>query len=65
MAGLVGGFILITFVIALVIASARDRDRTWSFGRFAITLLMAWILVAAAGLLVLLGLCAVLMSGLH
>jgi hypothetical protein len=65
MEGLVGVFVIVTFVIAIVIASAGDRDRTGSFGRFIGRFIVAWILVIGAGFLLLLGICAVMIGSMH
>jgi hypothetical protein len=58
--GIIGLFLLITFAIALAIASATGRGGTRSFGRFIAVLVVAWILVAMAGALLVFGACALI-----
>jgi hypothetical protein len=52
----------ISIVVAFAIAMARSDDRKTSLLRFLASWIVAWVCVVGAGILLLLGFCAVMMS---
>lgn len=51
-----------SIVIAFAIAMSRGEDRKQTFFRFIAEWILAWVCVVGAGILLLLGFCAVMMS---
>jgi len=60
--GMIGVFILGTTAIAALIAASREYNRTFLLRRFIVTLIVAWIAIVGSAILLLLGVCAVIVS---
>ena len=60
--GLIGVFVVGTTVIAALIAASREYNRAFSLRRFILTLVVAWIAITGGAILLLLGVCAVIVS---